>query len=130
MSGFASIKWIEWEQEAKEGSKSQSPWKGVCGCSTRDCSALLQGAVNADAVAGVLGWWRRWVSKPVRRHWTDKLEDTELYNNWADYAEHIQWLDELVTRNTTNVVVGTFEVIHKKIPGQGYNSELEDLLQN
>ena len=52
----------------------------------------------------------------------------ELYNNWADYAEHIQWLDELVTRNTTNVVVGTFEVIHKKILGQGYDSELEDLL--
>ena len=25
--------------------------------------------------------------------------------------------------------MGTFEVIHKKIPGQGYNSELEDLLQ-
>ena len=60
---------------------------------------------------------------------TDKLEDTELYNNWADYAEHIQWLDELVTRNTTNVVLETFEVIHKKIPGQGYNSKLEDLLQ-
>ena len=60
---------------------------------------------------------------------TDKLEDTELYNNWADYAKHIQWLDELVTRNTTIVVMGTFEVIHKKIPGQRYNSELEDLLQ-
>ena len=28
---------------------------------------------------------------------TEKLEETELYNNWADYAEHIQWLDELVT---------------------------------
>ena len=60
---------------------------------------------------------------------TEKLEETELYNNSADYAEHIQWLDELITRNTTNVVVGTFEVIHKKIPGQEYNSELEDLLQ-
>ena len=60
---------------------------------------------------------------------TDKLEETELYNNWADYAKHIQWLDKLVTRNTTNVVMGTFEVIHKKIPGQGYNLELEDLLQ-
>ena len=60
---------------------------------------------------------------------TNKLEETELYNNWVDYAEHIQWLDELVTRNTTNVVVGTFKVIHKKNPGQGYNSELEDLLQ-
>ena len=65
----------------------------------------------------------------IGREITDKLEDTELYNNWADYVEHIQWLDELVTRNTTNVVKGTFEVIHKKIPGQGYNSELEDLLQ-
>ena len=60
---------------------------------------------------------------------TDKLEETQLYNNWADYTEHIQWLDKLVTRNTTNVVVGTLEVIHKKIPGQRYNSELEDLLQ-
>ena len=28
-----------------------------------------------------------------------------------------------------NVVVGTFEVIHKKIIRQRYNSELEDLLQ-
>ena len=65
----------------------------------------------------------------IGREITDKLEDTELYNNWADYAEHIQWLDELVTRNTTNVVKGTFEVVHKKIPGQGYNSEQEDLLQ-
>ena len=65
----------------------------------------------------------------IRQKITDKLEQTELYNNWVDYAEHIQWLDELVTRNTTNVVVGTFEVIHKKILGQGYNSELEDLLQ-
>ena len=60
---------------------------------------------------------------------TDKLEDMELYINWADYAEHIQWLDKLVTRNTMNVVVGTFEVIHKNIPGQEYNSKLEDLLQ-
>ena len=65
----------------------------------------------------------------IGREITDKLEDTELYNNWADYAEHIQWLDELVTRNTTNVVVGTFKIIHKKIPEQGYNLELEDLLQ-
>ena len=65
----------------------------------------------------------------IGREIMDKLEQTELYNNWADYSEHIQWLDELVTRNTTNVVLGTFEVIHKKILGQGYNSELEDLLQ-
>ena len=64
----------------------------------------------------------------IGREIMEKLEETELYNNWADYAKHIQWLDELVTRNTTNVVVGTSEVIHK-IPGQGYNSELEDLLQ-
>ena len=65
----------------------------------------------------------------IGREITDKLEETELYNNWADYTEHIQWLDELVTRNTTNVVVGTFKVINKKILGQGYNLELEDLLQ-
>ena len=64
----------------------------------------------------------------IGREIMDKLEDTELYNNWADYAEHIQWLDELVTQNTTNVVKGTFKVVHKKIPGQGYNSEQEDLL--
>ena len=37
-------------------------------------------------------------------------------------------LDEIVTRNTTNVVVETFEVVHKKNPGQSqYNAELEDL---
>ena len=64
----------------------------------------------------------------IGREITVKLEQTKLYNNWMDYAEHIQWLDELVTRNTTNVVLGTFEIIHKKILGQGYNSELEDLL--
>ena len=131
-SGFASIKWIEWEQEAEEGSKSQPPWKGVCRCSTRECSALLQGAVNTDAATRVLRWWRRWVSKPLRRHWTGNNGQVGRYGviqQLAGYAEHIQWLDELVTRNTMNVVVGTFEVIHKKIPGQGYNSELEDLLQ-
>ena len=65
----------------------------------------------------------------IGREITDKLEETELYNNWADYAEHIQWLDKLVTWNTMNVVMGTFEVIQKKIRGQGYNLELEDLLQ-
>ena len=41
----------------------------------------------------------------IGREITNKLEDMELYNNWADCAEHIQWLDELVTRNTTNVVM-------------------------
>ena len=41
----------------------------------------------------------------IGREIIDKLEDTELYNNWADYVEYIQWLDELVTWNTTNVVV-------------------------
>ena len=51
----------------------------------------------------------------IGREITDKLEQTKLYNNWMDYGEYIQWLDELVTRNTTNVVLGTFEVIHKKI---------------
>ena len=59
----------------------------------------------------------------------DKLEQTGLCNNWADYTKHIQWLDELVTRNMMNVVLGIFEVIHKKIPRLGYNSELKDLLQ-
>ena len=66
----------------------------------RDCFALLQGAVNGDAAAGVLGWWVDGflsLCADIRREIRDKLEDMELYNNWADYAEHIQWLDELVT---------------------------------
>ena len=45
----------------------------------RDCSALLQGAVNADAIAGVLGSWRRWVSKPVCRHWTGNNGQVRRY---------------------------------------------------
>ena len=60
----------------------------------------------------------------------DKLDESELYNNWTDFFKHIQWLDEIVTRNTTNVVVETFEVVYKKNLGQSqYDIELEDLLQ-
>ena len=50
------------------------------------------------------------------REITDKLDESELYNNWSDFFEHIQWLDEIVTQNTTNVVIGNFEVVHKKNP--------------
>ena len=85
---------------------------------------MLQREFLDDGVDGFLS-----LCADIGREIMNKLEETELYNNWADYAEHIQWLYELVTRNTTNVVVGTFEVVHKKISGQGYNSELEDLLQ-
>ena len=28
---------------------------------------------------------------------TDKLDESELYNNWTNLFEHIQWLDEIVT---------------------------------
>ena len=39
-------------------------------------------------------------------------------------------MDEIVAQNTTNVVVETFEVIHKKNPRQSqYDTELEDLLE-
>ena len=48
---------------------------------------------------------------------TDILDESELHNNWTNFFKHIWWLDEIVTRNTTNVVVGTFEVVHKKNSG-------------
>ena len=61
---------------------------------------------------------------------TDRLDESELYNNWTNFFEHIQWLDEIVTWNTTNIVVETFEVVHKKNLGESqYDTELEDLLQ-
>ena len=131
-NGFASINWIEWEQEAKEGSNPNRPRKEYADAAREIVlhyykvwsMQMLQRKFLDGGVDGFLS-----LCADIGREITDKLEDTELSNNWADYAEHIQWLDELVTRNTTNVVVGTFEVIHKKIPGQGYNSELEDLLQ-
>ena len=63
------------------------------------------------------------------REITGKLDEFELYNNWTNFFEHIQWLDEIVTQNTTNVVMGTFEIVHKKNQGQSQcNTELEDLL--
>ena len=46
----------------------------------------------------------------------DKLDESELYNNRTNFFKHIQWLDEIVTWNTTNVVVETFEIVHKKEP--------------
>ena len=45
----------------------------------RDCSVLLQGAVIGDAAAGVLGWWHRWISKPVHRHWTGNNKQIGRY---------------------------------------------------
>ena len=48
------------------------------------------------------------------REITDRLDESELYNNWIDFFKHIQWLDEIVTRNEINVFMGTFEVVHKK----------------
>ena len=60
---------------------------------------------------------------------TDRLDESELYNNWTDFFKHIQWLDEIVTRNTTNVVMGTFEFVYKKNLEQSqYDTELKDLL--
>ena len=48
---------------------------------------------------------------------TDRLDESKLYNNWTHFFEHIHWLDEIVTWNTTNVVVETFEIVYKKNPG-------------
>ena len=65
----------------------------------------------------------------LRQEITDILDESKLYNNWTNFFKHIHWLDEIVTQNTTNVVVGTFEVVHKKNLGQSqYDIELEDML--
>ena len=46
---------------------------------------------------------------------TDSLDESKFYNDWTNFFKPIQWLDEIVTQNTINVVVGTFEVVHKRI---------------
>ena len=33
----------------------------------------------------------------LRREVTDRLDEFELYNNWTNFFEHIQWLDEIET---------------------------------
>ncbi len=62
------------------------------------------------------------------RELVDRLEESELYNNWADYFDCHKWLDQIVTTNTANVVKGTFEVVNKKNENGLYNSEQADLL--
>ena len=91
-SGSASIKWIEWEQEAEEGSNPNRPGKEYADVAREivlhyykvQSMQMLQREFLDAGVDGFLS-----LCADIGREIMDKLEDTELYNNWADYVEHI-----------------------------------------
>jgi hypothetical protein len=45
------------------------------------------------------------------------LDESEKFNNYLEFWEHVKWLDHIVTTNTNNVVKGTFEVLYLKKKG-------------
>jgi hypothetical protein len=52
--------------------------------------------------------------KDLCRDFIKELDESEKFNNYLDYWEHVKWLDHIVTTNTNNVVKGTFEVLCRK----------------
>jgi hypothetical protein len=57
-----------------------------------------------------------------------ELDDSEKFNNYLDYWEHMKWLDHIITTNTNNVVKGTFEVQYRKKKDEEYDESKKELL--
>jgi hypothetical protein len=55
--------------------------------------------------------------KDLCRKFMRSFDESKKYNNYLDYWDHVKWLDNIVTINTTNVVKGTFEVLYRKNRG-------------
>jgi hypothetical protein len=56
------------------------------------------------------------------------FDESEKYNNYLDYWDHVKWLDNIVTINTTNVVKGTFEILYPEKGDEEYNEPKKELL--
>jgi hypothetical protein len=55
-------------------------------------------------------------------------DDSEQFNNYLDYWDHVKWLDTVVIINTTNIVKGTFEVLYPKKGNEEYDESKKQLL--
>jgi hypothetical protein len=49
--------------------------------------------------------------KDLCRQFMHKFDASKKFNNYADFWDHVKWLDYIVTTNTTNIIKGTFEVL-------------------
>jgi serine/threonine protein kinase len=57
-----------------------------------------------------------------------ELDDSEKFNNYLDYWEHVKWLDHIVTTNTNNVVKGSFGFLYRKKKDEEYDESKKKLL--
>ena len=57
-----------------------------------------------------------------------EFDQSELYNNYLDYWDHVKWLDQITTTNTNNVVKGSFEVVYPKKKDEEYDESKKQLL--
>ena len=57
-----------------------------------------------------------------------ELDDSEKFNNYLDYWEHMKWVDHIVTTNTKKYVKGTFEVLYQKQKDEEDDKSKKELL--
>jgi hypothetical protein len=75
---------------------------------------------------GMDGYVDLW--KDLCREFMRKFDNSKKFNNYLYYWDHMKWLDNIVTTNTTNVVKGTFEVLYWKTGDEEYDESKKDLL--
>jgi hypothetical protein len=61
--------------------------------------------------------------KDLCREFMKAFDESEKFNNYLEYWDHVKWLD-----HTNNVVKGTFEVLCWKKRDEEYNKSKKDLL--
>jgi hypothetical protein len=66
--------------------------------------------------------------KELFKEFMKACDDSEQFNNYLDYWDHVKWLDIVVIINTTNVVKGTFEVLYPKKGNEEYDESKKQLL--
>jgi hypothetical protein len=66
--------------------------------------------------------------KELCKEFMKACDDSEQFNNYLDFWDHVKWLDIVVIINTTNVVKGTFEVLYPKKRNEEYDESKKQLL--
>ena len=66
--------------------------------------------------------------KELCKEFMKACNDSEQFNNYLDYWDHVKWLDTVVTINTTNVVKETFEILYPKKRNEEYDESKKQLL--